>query len=310
MKKILITGGAGFLGSNLCERLVKKDVQVFCLDNLFTGVKNNIRELGKYDNFNFLFHDVNQYIHLEVDEIYHLACPASPIHYQRNPVQTTKTAVIGTLNVLELARNVGAKILIASTSEIYGDSEEHPQPESYHGNVNTMGPRSCYDEGKRCAESLAYDFHRQYGVDVKVARIFNTYGPKMTLNDGRVVTNFVSQALKNEDITIYGNGTQTRSFCYVDDLLDGFIGFMDSDLFGPFNLGNPVEYTMLELAQQIINMTQSQSQLKFDGLPGDDPKRRRPDISQAKEFLNWTPKISLAGGLSKIIEDISHRIEL
>ena len=309
MKKILITGGAGFLGSNLCKKLIKdNNNQIFCLDNLFTGIRKNISCLEKYENFNFIFHDVNKYIYLEIDEIYHLACPASPIHYQKNPIQTTKTAFVGTLNMLELARNTKAKILIASTSEVYGDPKEHPQTENYYGNVNIMGPRSCYDEGKRCAESLAYDFQRQYNVNIKVVRIFNTYGPKMTLNDGRVITNFIVQALKNENITIYGNGNQTRSFCYVDDLIDGFLVFMASDFHGPINLGNPVEYTILELAQKIIDITQSKSQLIFINLPKDDPKKRRPDINKAKNLLNWSPKISIIDGLKKTIEDISNKM--
>jgi len=307
MKKVLVTGGAGFLGSNLCKKL--SNVQIFCVDNLFTGIRQNIHNLENKANFNFIFHDVNKYLHLEVDEIYHLACPASPVHYQQNPIQTAKTGFLGTLNALELARNTGSKVLIASTSEVYGDPAEHPQSEEYWGNVNPIGPRACYDESKRCAETLASDYRRQYGVDSKIVRIFNTYGPQMTLNDGRVITNFILQALQNKEITIYGDGNQTRSFCYVDDLIDGLIKFMNSDFSGPLNLGNPTEYSMIDVAKTIIDLTESKSKLTFVELPKDDPKRRKPDISKAREILGWEPKISLSDGLKHTIFDIKSKLE-
>jgi len=304
MKRILITGGAGFLGSHLCERLLNDGNDIICADNFYTGRKENISHLLNNPYFEVLRHDICFPLYVEVDEIYNLACPASPIHYQLDPVQTTKVSVHGVINMLGLAKRVKAKILQASTSEIYGDPLEHPQKETYWGNVNPIGPRACYDEGKRCAETLFFDYYRQHKVKIKVARIFNTYGPKMYINDGRVVSNFIVQALKGEDITIYGDGNQTRSFCYVDDLIDGLILLMNSadELIGPINLGNPVESTILELAQKIIELTASKSKIIFKPLPADDPKQRQPDIALAKEKLNWEPKVSLEDGLKKTIE--------
>ncbi|MEH6515303.1 MAG: UDP-glucuronic acid decarboxylase family protein [Halioglobus sp.] len=298
-----MTGGAGFLGSHLCERLLAAGNEVICLDNFYTGSKDNIHHLVENRYFELVRHDVTEPIHLEVDEIYNLACPASPPHYQHDPVHTTKTSVMGAINMLGLAKRNGAKIFQASTSEVYGDPEIHPQPESYWGNVNPIGQRSCYDEGKRCAETLFFDYHRQHGLKIKVARIFNTYGPRMHPNDGRVVSNFIMQALKNEPITIYGEGTQTRSFCYVSDLIDGFICLMDSAdiLTGPVNLGNPGEFSMLQLAQQIIKLTNSSSQLVYLPLPNDDPQQRKPDITLAQQSLNWSPKLQLADGLVETI---------
>jgi UDP-glucuronate decarboxylase len=303
-KKVLITGGAGFLGSHLCDTLLKKNYEVICLDNFYTGNKQNILHLLKNPYFEVLRHDICFPIYLEVDEIYNLACPASPIHYQYDPVQTVKTSVHGAINVLGLAKRLKAKIFQASTSEVYGDPFVHPQNEEYFGNVNPIGLRACYDESKRCAETLFFDYHRQYGVDIKVCRIFNTYGPRMHPDDGRVVSNFIVQALKNEDITVYGNGSQTRSFCYVEDLIDGFIKLMDSEdnIIGPINLGNPIEFTILELANLVINLTNSKSKIIFKDLPNDDPKQRKPDISKAKNFLKWDPKVSLKEGLYKTIE--------
>ena len=302
-KKILVTGGAGFLGSHLCEKLLKDEHEVICMDNLYSGSKKNINHLLSNPNFEFMRHDVTFPVYLEIDEIYNLACPASPIHYQWDPVQTTKTNVHGAINMLGLAKRTKAKILQASTSEVYGDPEVHPQNESYWGKVNPIGPRSCYDEGKRCAETLFFDYERQHNLDITVVRIFNTYGPKMHQRDGRVVSNFIVQALKNEDITIYGDGSQTRSFCYVDDLVDGLIRAMNSNNFsGPVNLGNPIELTMIELAEKIIKLTNSNSKLTYKQLPENDPQQRRPDISLAKKELNWTPVTSLDEGISETIK--------
>jgi len=303
MKKILITGGAGFLGSHLCERLLTLGHEVICVDNFYTGAKQNIAHLLANPYFEVIRHDVCFPLYVEVDEIYNLACPASPIYYQHDPVQTTKTSVHGAINMLGLAKRIKAKILQASTSEVYGDPEVHPQPESYWGKVNSIGIRSCYDEGKRCAETLFFDYHRQHNLDIKVIRIFNTYGPNMHPNDGRVVSNFIVQALKNEGITIYGEGSQTRSFCYVDDMIDGFVRMMNSkkSFIGPVNLGNPNEFTILELAEKIIDITGSQSKIIHKPLPGDDPKQRKPDITLAKKELDWKPKINLEDGLAKTI---------
>ncbi|WP_268036723.1 UDP-glucuronic acid decarboxylase family protein [Algoriphagus sp. PAP.12] len=304
MKRVLVSGGAGFLGSHLCDRLLKEGNEVLCVDNFFTGRRSNIHHLLDHKNFELLRHDVTHPLFVEVDEIYNLACPASPIHYQFDPVQTTKTSVIGAMNMLGLAKRLKIKILQASTSEVYGDPEIHPQPESYRGNVNTLGIRACYDEGKRCAETLFFDYHRQHGVPIKVMRIFNTYGPRMHPNDGRVVSNFIVQALKGEDITIYGDGKQTRSFCYVDDNIEGMYSLMNSrDGFtGPVNIGNPGEFTMLELANEVIELTNSKSKLVFLPLPQDDPMQRKPVIDLAKKELNWEPTIKLRDGLTKTIE--------
>ena len=303
-KRILITGGAGFLGSHLCERLLKEGNEIFCLDNFFTGTKDNIIHLMDDHRFELIRHDIEFPIYVEVDEIYNLACPASPIHYQHNPIHTTKTSVMGALNMLGLAKRQNARIMQASTSEVYGDPEVHPQPESYWGNVNPIGFRSCYDEGKRCAETLFFDYYREHKLQIKVARIFNTYGPRMHPSDGRVVSNFIIQALKGEDITIYGDGSQTRSFCYVDELIDGFVCLMGSsdEFTGPVNLGNPVEFTIKELAEQVVDMTGSNSKISYLPLPHDDPKQRQPDITLAKKELNWEPKIKLEDGLVKTIE--------
>lgn len=302
-KRILVTGGAGFLGSFLCERLLNDGHDVLCMDNFFTGRKANIAHLMDNKYFELMRHDVTIPVYVEVDEIYNLACPASPVHYQFDPVQTTKTSVHGAINILGLAKRIKAKVFQASTSEVYGDPSVHPQPESYWGNVNPIGVRSCYDEGKRCAETLFFDYKRQHNLEIKVARIFNTYGPRMHPQDGRVVSNFIIQAIKNEPITIYGDGTQTRSFCYCDDLVEGFVRLMNSDesITGPINLGNPGEFTMLELADNILKLTNSSSELIYEPLPEDDPKQRRPDISLAKEQLNWSPKIDLNEGLKKTI---------
>lgn len=303
MKRVLVTGGAGFLGSHLCDRLISDGNDVICLDNLFTGSKENIRHLLENPHFEFIRHDVTDPIQLEVDQIYNLACPASPPHYQYDPVKTAKTSVYGAIHMLDLAKSKKARILQASTSEVYGDPEVHPQPESYRGCVNTIGIRSCYDEGKRMAETLFFDYHRQYGVEIKVIRIFNTYGPRMNPEDGRVVSNFIVQALRGEDITMYGDGTQTRSFCYVDDLIDGMVRLMNSpaEFTGPVNIGNPGEFTMLELARKVIDMTGSKSQIVFRPLPSDDPLQRKPVISLAKEALGWEPSICLDEGLEKTI---------
>lgn len=302
-KRVMITGGSGFLGSHLCERLLDEGCDVLCVDNYFTGTKDNIRHLFDNPNFEFLRHDITFPLYVEVDEIYNMACPASPIHYQFDPVQTTKTSVHGAINMLGLAKRVKAKILQASTSEVYGDPEVHPQPESYWGRVNPIGIRSCYDEGKRCAETLFFDYHRQHKLQIKVVRIFNTYGPRMHPNDGRVVSNFIIQALQGKSITIYGDGSQSRAFCYVDDLVDGLIRAMNTgeEFTGPLNLGNPGEFTILELAQQIIDLTGTKSEIVFKDLPKDDPKQRRPDIELAKEVLKWHPKIKLEEGLTKTI---------
>ncbi len=304
MEKILVTGGAGFLGSHLCEALLRDGNDVLCVDNLFTGAKSNIEHLLKHPKFEFMRHDVTFPLYVEVDRIYNLACPASPIHYQHDPVQTTKTSVHGAINMLGLAKRTGARFLQASTSEVYGDPEEHPQPESYWGSVNPIGTRSCYDEGKRCAETLCFDYHRQHKMQIKVVRIFNTYGPKMHPQDGRVVSNFIMQALRNDPITIYGDGSQTRSFCYVDDMIDGFIKMMDSpaEFVGPVNLGNPVEFTILELAEKVLSLTNSKSTLCFAPLPSDDPRQRRPNISLAQEALRWSPTIDLEHGLKRTID--------
>jgi UDP-glucuronate decarboxylase len=303
-KRVLVTGGAGFLGSHLIDRLLNRGDEVVCVDNLFTGSKQNLSHLHSYPRFEFIRHDITFPLYLEVDEIWNLACPASPVHYQHDPVQTTKTSVHGAINMLGLAKRLKCRIFQASTSEVYGDPSVHPQPESYWGSVNPIGPRSCYDEGKRCAETLFFDYHRQLGLDIKVARIFNTYGPRMHPNDGRVVSNFILQALRGAPITIFGEGRQTRSFCYVDDLIDGFLAFMDTsaDLTGPINLGNPTEFTIRELAEKIIELTGSSSELKFEALPVDDPLQRQPDISLATEKLSWSPKIQLDEGLRKTID--------
>ena len=302
-KRVLVTGGAGFLGSHLCEKLLSRNYDVLCVDNFFTGSKDNIRHLLGNPHFELIRHDVTFPLYVEVDEIYNLACPASPIHYQYDPVQTTKTSVHGAINMLGLAKRVKAKILQASTSEVYGDPEVHPQTEDYWGRVNPIGLRACYDEGKRCAETLFFDYFRQYGLRIKVARIFNTYGPGMQPNDGRVVSNFIMQALTNTPITIYGKGEQTRSFCYVDDLVDGLILLMESpdELTGPVNLGNPGEFTILELAEQVIVQTGSKSKIIFNPLPSDDPKQRKPDITLARTQLRWEPKIDLRAGLRDTI---------
>ena len=302
-KRILVTGGAGFLGSHLCDRLLGAGHDVVCADNLFTGSKRNIAHLIGNPRFEFLRHDVTFPLYLEVDEIWNLACPASPIHYQHDPVQTTKTSVHGAINMLGLAKRLRARIFQASTSEVYGDPQVHPQPESYWGHVNTIGPRSCYDEGKRCAETLFFDYHRQHALEIKVARIFNTYGPRMHPNDGRVVSNFIVQALRNQPITIYGEGQQTRSFCYVDDLIEAFVRFMatPADFPGPVNLGNPGEFTIRQLAEQVIALTGSRSKLEFRPLPADDPTQRQPDIRLAREQLGWEPKVQLQQGLQKTI---------
>ena len=302
MERILVTGGAGFIGSHLCKRLLNNGNKVICLDNFFTGVKSNVEKLLANPNFELVEHDITQPFDADVTQIYNLACPASPPHYQFNPIKTLKTSVLGMMNVLELAHKYNAKVLQASTSEIYGDPQIHPQVESYWGNVNPIGIRSCYDEGKRCAETMMMDYHRQYGVKIKIVRIFNTYGPLMLPNDGRVVSNFIIQGLKNQDITIYGEGTQTRSFCYVDDLIEGFIRMMASDLTGPVNLGNPSERTILDLAKLIIKMTDSNSKLIFKPLPSDDPIKRRPDITLAKKELAWEPTVDIEIGLSKTLE--------
>jgi len=303
-KRVLITGGAGFLGSHLCDRLTEDGHDVLCLDNFFTGTKSNISHLIGRPNFELIRHDLVHPIFLEVDEIYNLACPASPIHYQYNPVKTVKTNVMGAINMLGVAKRVKAKILQASTSEVYGNPTVHPQNEDYWGNVNTIGPRSCYDEGKRCAETLFFDYHRQNRVNIRVVRIFNTYGPRMHPNDGRVVSNFIVQALTNRDITVYGDGSQTRSFCYVDDLIEGLIRMMNGpdDFVGPVNLGNPTEFTILDLAEKTIRLTGSKSKIIFKPLPQDDPLQRRPDITLAKEMLQWEPRIDVEKGLNKTIE--------
>lgn len=304
MDKVLITGGAGFIGSHLCDRLIDQGDDVICVDNFFTGSKRNVAHLIGNSNFEILRHDVTFPLYIEVDRIFNLACPASPIHYQHDPVQTTKTSVHGAINMLGLAKRTGARILQASTSEVYGDPEVHPQPEEYWGKVNPIGVRSCYDEGKRCAETLFFDYYRQHNLEIKVIRIFNTYGPRMQPDDGRVVSNFIMQALSGEDLTIYGDGTQTRSFCYIDDMVDGFLKIMNSpvDFTGPVNMGNPIEFTMLELAEQILSLTNSRSKLIHKPLPSDDPRQRQPDIALAKNTLDWEPTVSLHDGLKETIE--------
>lgn len=304
IKRILVTGGAGFLGSHLCERLVKESNYVVCVDNFFTGTRDNVNHLTGDPHFELIRHDIVNPVYLEVDEIYNLACPASPVHYQQNPIKTVKTNVIGVINMLGIAKRAKARILQASTSEVYGDPEEHPQKETYWGRVNPVGIRSCYDEGKRAAECLMMDYRRQNNVNSKIARIFNTYGPRMAIQDGRVVSNFIIQALQGKEITVYGDGSQTRSFCYVDDMVDGLMRMMNTpdDFYGPVNLGNPQEYTILEIAKKIIDMTKSKSKITFHPLPADDPTQRKPDITLASEKLGWKPKIFLDEGLVKTIE--------
>ena len=307
--RILVTGGAGFIGSHLIDRLMEANHDVICLDNFYTGRKQNVLQWLNNPNFELIRHDVTEPIRLEVDQIYHLACPASPVHYQYNPVKTIKTNVMGTLNMLGLAKRVKARFFLASTSEVYGDPEIHPQPEEYRGSVNPIGIRSCYDEGKRVAETLAFDYHRQNDVDIRVVRIFNTYGPRMLENDGRVVSNFIVQALQGIPLTVYGDGSQTRSFCYVSDLVEGFIRLMNSDYIGPINIGNPGEYTILELAQSIQRMVNPDAELKYEPLPQDDPRRRQPDITKAKTMLDWEPIIPLRKGLELTIADFKARLE-
>ena len=307
--RILVTGGAGFIGSHLIDRLMNDGHEVICLDNFYTGHKRNILKWMNHPYFELIRHDITEPIRLEVAQIYHLACPASPVHYQYNPVKTVKTNVMGTLNMLGLAKRVKARILLASTSEVYGDPEVHPQSEDYRGSVNPIGLRSCYDEGKRIAETLMFDYHRQNDVDIRVARIFNTYGPRMLENDGRVVSNFVVQALQGIPLTVYGDGSQTRSFCYVDNLVDGLMRLMNGNHIGPINLGNPDEYTILELAQTVQNMINPDAEIKFEPLPSDDPRRRLPDISKAKSLLNWEPTIPLQEGLKQTIEDFRERVQ-
>lgn len=307
--RILVTGGAGFIGSHLIDRLISEGHEIICLDNFYTGRKGNILKWLDHPYFEMIRHDITEPIRLEVDQIYHLACPASPVHYQYNPVKTVKTNVMGTLNMLGLAKRVKARILLASTSEVYGDPEVHPQSEEYWGNVNPIGIRSCYDEGKRIAETLTFDYYRQNKVDVRVARIFNTYGPRMLENDGRVVSNLVVQALRGIPLTVYGEGSQTRSFCYVSDLVDGLIRLMNNDYIGPVNLGNPDEYTILELAKTVQDLVNPDAQIKFEPLPSDDPRRRRPDITRAKTWLNWEPTIPLQQGLKLTVEDFRQRIK-
>ena len=309
--RVLVTGGAGFIGSHLCERLLNEGNYVICLDNFFTGSKNNIKHLLSNPNFELVEHDIVEPYDREVDQIYNLACPASPPHYQYDPVRTVKTSVLGIINTLELAKKYNAKILQASTSEIYGDPHIHPQVESYWGNVNPIGVRSCYDEGKRCAETLMMDYHRQHGIDIRIIRIFNTYGPNMALNDGRVVSNFIIQALENKDITIYGKGAQTRSFCYVSDLVDGMIKMMNNSqgFIGPVNIGNPSERTILNLAELIIDLVGSQSKIIFEKLPSDDPTQRKPDITLAKKELNWAPEVDIRVGLGKTIKYFKNRLK-
>jgi len=310
MARVLVTGGAGFIGSHLCARLLESGDEVICIDNFFTGTRANIKPLESNSNFEVIRHDITLPILLEVDQIYHLACPASPVHYQYNPVKTIKTSVMGTINMLGLAKRVRARILLASTSEVYGDPLEHPQSESYWGNVNPIGERSCYDEGKRVAETLMMDYYRQHKLEAKIIRIFNTYGPRMLFDDGRVVSNFIVQALKGDPVTIYGDGKQTRSFCYVSDLVDGICRMMQADDFiGPVNLGNPVEMSMIELAEEVLKLTDSKSELIHKPLPSDDPTRRRPDISLAKGKLGWEPSIALEDGLKLTIDDFKKRME-
>ncbi|WPJ95018.1 UDP-glucuronic acid decarboxylase family protein [Coraliomargarita algicola] len=307
--RILITGGAGFLGSHLCERLLNEGNEVICLDNFFTGRKSNVAHLLPNSNFELMRHDVIDPFKVEVDQIYNLACPASPVHYQYNPIKTTKTSVMGAINCLGLAKRVNARVFQASTSEVYGDPDVHPQPESYWGHVNTIGIRSCYDEGKRCAETLFFDYHREHQVDIRVVRIFNTYGPRMLADDGRVVSNFIVQALQGQDITVYGEGQQTRSFCYVDDLIEGFVRLMNQEqVVGPMNIGNPNEFTILQLAQRVIELTGSQSKIVYRPMPQDDPKQRQPDIRQAREVLDWEPQVQLDAGLKATIDYFAQQL--
>ena len=308
VRQILVTGGAGFIGSHLIDRLMARGDEVICLDNFYTGTKRNVLKWLNHPRFELIRHDITEPIRLEVDQIYHLACPASPIHYQYNPVKTIKTNVMGTLNMLGLAKRVKARFLLASSSEVYGDPDVHPQPETYRGNVNTIGIRSCYDEGKRVAETLAFDYHRQNNVEIRVARIFNTYGPRMLENDGRVVSNFAMQALKEIPLTVYGDGSQTRSFCYVSDLVDGLMRLMDGDWLGPVNLGNPTEYTILELAKTVQAMVNPDVEIQYLPLPQDDPRRRRPDITLAKTRLSWAPTIELQEGLCLLVDDFRERL--
>src|SRR5438094_801151 len=308
-ERVLVTGGAGFVGSHLCERLVREGSDVLCVDNFFTGTRANVGSLLASPNFELIRHDVTFPLYVEVDEIYNLACPASPVHYQHDPVQTTKTSVHGAINMLGLAKRTGARIFQASTSEVYGDPDQHPQAETYWGRVNPIGPRSCYDEGKRCAETLFFDYHRQYGLDIRVARIFNTYGPRMHPNDGRVVSNFIVQALRGNPITVYGDGKQTRSFCYVDDLIEALVRLMatSDDFTGPVNLGNPEEFTILELARKVIANTGSRSEIVFEPLPSDDPMQRQPDISLARQMLQWEPVVALNEALRRTISYFGER---
>jgi UDP-glucuronate decarboxylase len=308
--RILVTGGAGFIGSHLIDRLIKEGHDVICLDNFYTGAKRNIHKWANHPQFEAIRHDITEPIRLEVDRIYHLACPASPVHYQYNPIKTVKVSFLGTLNMLGLAKRVKARILLASTSEVYGDPHVHPQTEEYHGNVNPIGIRSCYDEGKRIAETLAFDYHRQHDVEIRVARIFNTYGPRMLENDGRVVSNFIVQSLQGKALTVYGDGNQTRSFCYVSDLVDGLMKLMESDRTGPINLGNPDEYTILELAQKVRDKIAPNREIIFKPLPQDDPKQRKPDITKAQNWLGWQPTISLETGLTETIAEFQQRMAL
>ena len=308
--RILVTGGAGFIGSHLLDRLMKEQHQVICLDNFYTGTKSNISKWMANPNFEWIRHDITEPIRLEVDQIYHLACPASPVHYQYNPIKTAKVSFLGTSNMLGLAKRVKARFLLASTSEVYGDPDIHPQPEEYHGNVNPIGIRSCYDEGKRIAETLSFDYHRQHDVEIRVARIFNTYGPRMLENDGRVVSNFIAQSLRGKPLTVYGDGSQTRSFCYVTDLVDGLIKLMNGDHIGPINLGNPEEYTILQLAEKIRDLINPGREISFKPLPQDDPKQRQPDITKAKTLLSWQPTIALETGLADTIAEFRQRIQV
>lgn len=307
-ERLLVTGGSGFIGSHLCDRLIAEGCEVLCVDNFFTGTRHNIEHLLGHKRFDLMRHDVTFPLYVEIDRIYNLACPASPIHYQRDPVQTTKTSVHGAINMLGLAKRLGARVLQASTSEVYGDPSIHPQTEDYWGNVNPIGPRSCYDEGKRCAETLFFDYWRQYRISIKVARIFNTYGPRMHPNDGRVVSNFIVQALRGDDITIYGDGSQTRSFCYIDDLVDGLVRLMNSEegLTGPINLGNPNECTIVELAELVLELVQSRAKLVHKPLPQDDPRQRQPDIALARDRLGWTPRVALRDGLAETVSYFRH----
>ncbi len=308
--RILVTGGAGFIGSHLVDRLMEEGHEVLCLDNFYTGTKANIQQWLGHPRFELIRHDITEPIRLEVDQIYHLACPASPVHYQYNPIKTTKVSFMGTLHMLGLAKRVKARFLLASTSEVYGDPLVHPQPEEYRGNVNCIGVRACYDEGKRIAETLTFDYHREHKLEVRIARIFNTYGPRMLENDGRVVSNFIVQALKGMPLTVYGDGSQTRSFCYVSDLVEGLIRLMNSDYTGPVNLGNPEEYTILQLAKTVQSLVNPEVQIVFKPLPEDDPKQRQPDITKAKTYLSWQPKVPLLEGLQKTIEDFRRRLSL